>query len=288
MKFWQFLRFTEPSQLPPLARVAEEAGFHGVMIADHVAFPEQIESEYPYDPSGKPFWDPTVPWPDPWCAIASMAAVTERIHFSTNVSVAPLRHPVELARSLATLSNLSANRVALGSGAGWMKEEFDIMGIDFASRGRRYDEMIDLMRTLWKGEMADFRGEIFQLPKMQMSPTPTGTIPIYLAGGSKPAMRRAARKADGWIAGNFTLKSLPGMIATVSALRQEAGRASEPFRFIAPAREAPVDVYRRLEEMGVTDIINLPEIDEIGPAASQSQKADYVERFADKYLHHFE
>lgn len=287
MNFWQFLRFTEPAQLPPLARVAEDAGFHGVMLADHVAFPEQIESEYPYDPSGKPFWDPSFPWPDPWCGIASMAAVTKRIRFSTNVVVAPMRHPVELARSLATLSSLSGNRVALGAGAGWMKEEFDILSVDFASRGRRYDELIDVMRTLWKGEMADYRGEIFELPRMQMSPTPAGTIPIYLAGGARPAMRRAARKGDGWIAGNFTLRNLPEMIATVRKMRAEAGRASEPFCLIAPSREAPVDSYRRLEEMGVTDIINLPEVDQIGPSASQGQKSDYIERFADKYLHPF-
>ena len=288
MRFWQFLRFTEPAQLPRLARIAEEAGFHGVMLADHIAFPEQVDSEYPYDPSGKPFWDPSVPWPDPWSSIAAMAAVTTRICFSTNVCVTPLRHPVELARTLATLSSLSGNRVALGSGAGWMREEFEIMGVDFKSRGQRYDEMIDLMRTLWRGEMADFQGEIFRMPRMQMSPTPAGKIPIYLAGGARPAMRRAARMGDGWIAGDFTMKTLPGMISTLSAMRTKAGRAGEPFRIITPTRAAAVDTYRRLEDMGVTDIINLPEMDEIGPAASESQKADYIKRFAETYLPHFD
>ena len=288
MRFWQFLRFTPPAELPFLARVAEESGFHGVMLADHIAFPERVDSEYPYDPSGKPFWDPSVPWPDPWSSIAAMAAVTTRIRFSTNVCVAPMRHPVELARTLATLSSLSGNRVALGSGAGWMREEFEIMGVDFESRGRRYDEMIDLMRMLWRGEMNDFQGEIFRMPRMQMSPAPAGKIPIYLAGGAKPAMRRAARRGDGWIAGDFTMKSLPGMIATVSEMRTEAGRPNEKFRIIAPTRAAPVEIYRRLEDMGVTDIINLPEMEEIGPAADEAEKADYIKRFAETYLSNFE
>src|ERR1700719_1867219 len=98
MRFWQFLRFTAPEQLPDLAQKVEASLFDGVALGDHVVFPEKIESPYPYSKDGKVLWDSNTPWPDVWVAIAAMAAVTRRIHFSTNIFVLPLRNPFEMAR----------------------------------------------------------------------------------------------------------------------------------------------------------------------------------------------
>lgn len=285
MRFWQFLRFTDPTQLAPLAQVVEDNGFHGVMLGDHVVFPEKVETEYPYHTTGKTFWDPKTPWPDPFCGISAMAAVTKRIHFSTNIYVLPMHNPFDVARALATIAVFSGGRVELGCGGGWCKEEFDAIGVDFASRGKRYNEMLEIMRLLWTGEMCEYQGEIFNFPRIQMSPKPPAPPPLLIAGDAKVAMRRAARLGDGWITGNFSLKTLPEKINTVQQMRQEAGLADKPFRILASVNEATVDIYKRLEDMGVTDILNLPTIEEIGPKATQEMKADYIKRFAENYVY---
>ena len=150
MKFWQFLRFAPPQMLPRLAQVAEDAGFHGVMLVDHMFVPEQFDTTgtlYSTGQDGTPFWGEEDPWPDPWAAIGAMAAVTTRLRFSTCIYILPLRNPFDVAKSMATLSVMSGNRVALGCGAGWMKEEYAALGIDFATRGQRYTEMLEVMQT---------------------------------------------------------------------------------------------------------------------------------------------
>ena len=144
MKFWQVVSFTEPEQLVEVARAAEEAGFHGVLLSDHLFFPGHLASRYPYAPDGKPGFDGSTPFPEPWATISAMAAVTSRLRFATMVYILPLRHPLEVAKSVGTAAVLSNGRVALGVGAGWIREEFDALGVDFATRGARLDEMLAL------------------------------------------------------------------------------------------------------------------------------------------------
>ena len=136
MKFWQVVSFSEPDQLLGIAQAAEEAGFHGVLIADHLFFPGRLESRYPYSEDGKPAFDGTTPFPEPWTTIAAMAAVTERLHFGTMVYILPLRHPLEVAKAVGNVSLLSGGRVSLGIGAGWIREEFDTLGVPFERRER--------------------------------------------------------------------------------------------------------------------------------------------------------
>ena len=283
MRFWQFLRFTAPEELPALAQKVEASLFHGVVLGDHVVFPEKIDSPYPYSKDGKVLWDPTTPWPDVWVAIAAMAAVTHRIHFSTNVFVLPLRNPFEMARTTSTLSALSGNRVSLGTGVGWMEEEYRTVGVDFNTRGKRYDEMIDVMRLLWKGEMAEYHGEFFDFPRLQMSPKPAGHIPIYLGGGSPPAMRRAARKGDGWITGNFKRETIGAIIANMRLMLKQAGRENEHFELIAPVG-ADLDFVKQLRDLGITSIIDLSSRRDIGPEKTLQQKADYFNRYSDTII----
>lgn len=283
MRFWQFLRFTAPEELPALAQKVEESLFHGVVLGDHLVFPEKIESPYPYSTDGKVLWDPATPWPDVWVAIAAMAAVTRRIHFSTNIFVLPLRNPFEMARCASTLSAISNNRVALGTGVGWMEEEYRAVGVDFKTRGKRYDEMIDIMRLLWTGEMVEFHGEIFNFSRLQMSPKPLGRVPIYLGGGSPPAMRRAARKGDGWITGNFARETIAGTIASLRSMLREAGREAEAFELIAPVG-ANLDFIKELRDLGATSIIDLSSRRDIGPDRTLQQKADYFNRYSDEII----
>jgi probable F420-dependent oxidoreductase len=283
VRFWQFLRFTAPEELPALAQTLESSLFEGIVLGDHVVFPEKIDSPYPYSKDGKVLWDPATPWPDVWVAIAAMAAVTRRLRFSTNVFVLPLRNPFEMARTAATLSALSGNRVALGAGVGWMEEEYRTVGIDFKTRGKRYDEMIDVMRLLWTGEMVEYHGEVFSFPRLQMSPKPAGHIPLFLGGGSAPAMRRAARKGDGWITGNFTRDSIGESLALMRNMLREAGRKEENFELIAPVG-ADLDFIKLLRDLGVTSIIDLSSRRDIGPDKTLQQKADYFKRYSDNII----
>ena len=280
MKCWQFLRFTSARELVGLAQVVEGTASHGVMLGDHTLFPETIHSHYPYSKDGRVLWDADTEWPDVWTAIAAMATATTRIHFSTSVVVLPLRNPFELARTIATLSQLSSGRYALGAGVGWMEEEFQAVGVDFATRGQRYDEMLEVMKLLWTGEMVEYHGKHFDFPPSMLSPQPQGRVPIYLAGGSKAAMRRAARHADGWIAGNFTTDTAGAVFASMRQLLDDEGRGGSDFEIIASC-PAKLDLYKQLRDLGVDAIVDLPSRSKVGPTTSFEQKADYVKWLAE-------
>jgi len=239
MKFWQALSFTEPEEFVPLARAAEAAGFHGVLLSDHLFFPGKLRSRYPYSPDGKPGFDGATPFAEVWTSIAAMASATTQLHFSTLVFVLPLRNPLEVAKTLGTLSRLSGGRVALGCGAGWIQEEFAQLGVDFATRGKRFDEMIDVLRALWRGGMVEHHGSRFDFDPLQMSPAPAAAIPIYIGGLSAPALRRAARLGDGWMGTGQDPAEVPALLRRLRALRAEAGRASEPFETVVPLATPP-------------------------------------------------
>jgi probable F420-dependent oxidoreductase len=285
MKFWQFLAFAEPDQLTGIARIAEEAGFHGVLVGDHVFFPERLASRYPYVPDGQPAFGAGTPWPDPWVAIAAMAAVTTRLQFATSVYILPLRDPLLVASSVATAAVLSGNRVALGAGAGWMREEYDQLGVDFASRGRRYDEMIDVLRTLWAGGMVEHHGEFFDFDRLEVEPAPSEPVPIYIGGESGPAMRRAARLGDGWIGTGSVPDELVRLIEKLRLLRCDAGREQLPFETMASVAALPdPDVYRRLEDQGLTGIVHWPFKYWLGESSTLEQKRAGMEQYAERVI----
>ena len=154
----------------------------------------------PTAPTGAPGWEPETPWPDPMSLIAGMAGVTENLVFTTGVYIAPARDLVTVAKSVATAAVLSNNRVRLGVGVGWCKEEFEQTGQDFATRGKRLDEMIVALRALWHEGWVEFQGEYYDVPMCQMLPAPSRPIPIIGGGHSPVALRRAAALCDGWVA----------------------------------------------------------------------------------------
>jgi probable F420-dependent oxidoreductase len=259
MKFFCSLAFNDPTHLCSLARKAEECGWDGVMIPDHVAHPERIESPYPYTEDSQPRWEAPAPWPDPWVAVAAMAAVTERIRFTTGIYVLPMRNPFLVAKAVGTAAVLSDNRVTLGIGVGWMKEEFDLLEQSFRNRGRRMDEMVQVMRKLWAGGMVEHHGEFYDFDRLQMSPAVSRPIPIYSGGLSEPALRRVGRLSDGWISDLHTADELREIISQIRSYREEYGRADAPLDIVAACTDAvDVDGYRRLEEVGVTHIQTMP------------------------------
>jgi probable F420-dependent oxidoreductase len=284
VKFWQTLSFTETDQLIELAKISEDVGFHGVFLSDHVFVPEKIESRYPYSEDGSPPFTSETEWPDPWVTIGAMAAVTTRLHFSTAIYIAPLRHPLEVAKLVSTASILSGGRVALGVGAGWVAEEYAQLGREFGNRGRRLDEMIQVMRCVWKGGVVEHRGPHYEFDRLQMSPAPGVPIPIYVGGASGPALRRAARN-DGWIGAGDDPERVPARVERLRELRAEAGRESEPFEIIVAVTVPPDrDLFRRLEDAGVTGMISYPMLFTLGPGTTLDQKRAALEQYGNDII----
>jgi probable F420-dependent oxidoreductase len=286
MKLWQSLAFVEPDQLVPLARCVEECGFHGVLLSDHLAFPGTLASRYPYAPDGKPMFDGSVPFPDPWVTIAAMAQVTTRLRFATLVYVLPLREPLDVAKSAGTAALLSQDRLILGAGAGWMKEEFDAVGIDFKTRGSRFDEMIEVLRKLWSGRPVEHHGRHFDFPPLQLCPVPAKPVPIYIGGTSEAALRRAATLGDGWMGSGNLPEEVPGVLARLRELRKRAGREAEPFTPLVPLKaQLEPGLLRRMEEQhGLTDTVNYPFQFALGPTSPLEKKRDFLKRTAEQLL----
>ena len=285
MEFWQYLAFSEAEQLPEIATIAEEVGFAGVLLGDHILFPEKLESPYPYSPDGRPGFASADAWPDPWVSIAAMAALTTRLRFGTSVYILPLRNPLQVAKSVGTAAVLSGNRVALGTGAGWMREEFTPMGVAFEDRGGRYDEMIEILRLLWRGGMTEYHGEHFDFDRLEISPAPTQDIPIWVGGHSTTALKRAALLGDGWIGTGGAPDEIPKILDLLGELRRNAGREDVPFETRVSVTAAPdPDLFRRLEDQGLTGIVHWPFKYLLGPSSSIEQKRAAMESYAEDII----
>jgi probable F420-dependent oxidoreductase len=287
VKFCFALSFSPVDQFVPLARAADEHGWHAVACSDHVVNPETITSVYPYTDSGERRWEPFTPWPDCWVAIGAMAAATERLRFFTNVYVLPMRNPFAVAKAVGTAAVISGNRVALGVGMGWMEEEFVAMEQPFARRGTRADEMLEVLRTLWSGGWVEHHGEFYDFDRLEMTPTPTEPIPVYVGGISELALRRAARN-DGWVSDMHTIDELRSIRSRIDGYRAEYGRDDTDFAFIASAVDAfDLDGYRRMADAGVTHLLTLPWIFYSGMTDDLSLRVDGIKRFADDIIAEF-
>jgi probable F420-dependent oxidoreductase len=208
-----------------LCRRAEAAGFESLWGGEHVILPTTIESPYPYTADGKIPAEPDTSIPDPliWLAFAAAAAPTMRL--GTCILIVPQRNPLILAKELATLDRLSGGKVELGLGVGWMKEEFDALGVPWERRGARNDEYVEAMRALWAGPHAEFHGEFVDFPPVTCSPRPVnGSIPILVGGDTDVAIRRAARLADGYFPGEGDPERLAALIARVHEAAEREGR----------------------------------------------------------------
>jgi probable F420-dependent oxidoreductase len=193
MEAWQNLGFTPPSALVELARLAEELGFAGVTLPEHLANPTVVDTPNPYVPAGGSGYPPDTPFLDPWVTFGSLANVTERLRFLANVFVLPLRDVFAAAKAISTAAVLTGDRVVLGVGIGWLREEFDAIGADFSTRGARTDEMLELLPQLLRGEPFAFDGAHHSFAELRMLPAPARPVPVLVGGTSDPALRRAAR-----------------------------------------------------------------------------------------------
>jgi probable F420-dependent oxidoreductase len=284
MEFCFSATFSEPDELVPLARAGDEHGWSTLSVSDHLINPVATRSTYPYTKDGERRWAMGTPWPDPWVTIGHLSAVTERLRFLTTVYILPARTPVHVAKQVGTAAVLSGNRVGLGIGMGWMEEEFDAMGTSFARRGKRADEMLEVLGKLWTGEVVEHHGEFFDVPPLEMLPAPTEPVPVYVGGVSEAALRRAARH-DGWVSDLHTIEELGAIRARIERYREEYGRAHLPFAVFGSAKDAwDLDGYRRVHDAGVTHLVTMPWYFYAGADADLAGKVDGIQRFGEDVI----
>jgi probable F420-dependent oxidoreductase len=256
MRFSLAETMCDPSQYPALARAAEEAGFHAYTLPDSVAYPAVSDSKYPYTPDGSRTFLEDKPFIEPFSLIPALGMVTERLRFHTFVVKLPIRHPVLVAKQAASVAVMTHDRFSLGIGLSPWPEDFRICGVPWEGRGKRMDEMIAIMRGLLAGGYFEFDGEHFQIERIKMCPVPAKPLPILVGGHSEAALRRAAALGDGWMHAGGSHEDLVKLLGRLRALRAELGRASEPFEVHVISMDAySVDGVRRLEDLGVTDVI---------------------------------
>jgi probable F420-dependent oxidoreductase len=285
MKFWQMLTWMEPEQILDVARFAEELGFEGVMLGDHGVFPREVKAPYPYSADGRPPMAPDAWYPDCWATIGAISAVTRRIRFSVAVYVLPLRNIFVVARATGTLAILSNHRFILGAGTGWMKDEFDIYGVDFHTRGKRFDEQLEVLRKLWGGGMVEHHGALIDFPPLQISPAPARTVPIFTGGVAPVALRRAAEKADGWIGAGNTPEEVPAILAEFRRLREAAQRGHVPFETIIGLSTPPdLATFQRLHAAGMSGGVSYPFKYSLGERSSLDEKKRVMEDFARRFI----
>lgn len=284
MKFWQVVSWCETEHLVEVAKYAEEQGFEGVILAEHVFYPSKTDSHYYYSDDGKSIQHNNMQYPDPLISFAAMAAVTTKLKMMTGIYILPLRHPIEAAKNMATLAKISQDRFLLGTGAGWLEEEFEQFCVDFNSRGKRLDEMLDIQKQLWTGRSVSYQGDHFHFNDIQIRPYPDKQIPIIAGGYSKAALRRAIQ-SDGWYGPGNTLEDLKDITQTLINGLRASGRESENYRIIAPLL-SPLDekTIQQMEEMGVTDTVSYPFLYGIGEVSSLDAKKAYMKNFAQQFI----
>jgi probable F420-dependent oxidoreductase len=238
-----------PEGAAALAEAAERCGIESLWTGEHVVFPAGFDSPYPYSPDGKMPARSDAPVPDPLIWMSWVAARTTRVQLGTGVLILPQRNPLVLAKETASLHLFSGGRVILGVGGGWLKEEYEALGVPWHGRGRRLDEYIEAMRALWSQPEASYRGETVSFERAQMNPKPPGgSVPIVIGGDSPAAARRAGRLGDGFFPAR--IPEIPKVLPIMRRAAEQAGRDADAIEITTLGVPTP-KCQRLLEDMGV-------------------------------------
>ncbi len=256
MRFTFAEAMTDPTFYIPLAQAAEAAGYHAMTIPDSVAYPFESDSTYPYTPDGSREFLDGKAFIESFVLTAALCAVTTTLHFNHFVLKLPIRPPALVAKQAGSLAALFDNRLGLGVGTSPWREDYELLNVPYARRGKRMDECIDIIRGLTTGEYFEYHGEFYDIPKTKMTPAPSRPIPILIGGHADAALRRAARN-DGWMHGGGDAGELDALIAKLNRFREEEGSTSgRDFQIHVISIDAyTTDGIKRLEDKGVTDVI---------------------------------
>ena len=258
--------YIDPTGIRTLVTSAEAAGFESLWTSEHVVLPETYDTTYPYSENGRLPVDATFPYPDPIVWTTYAVAVSTSIKFCSGAIVLPQRNPVVLAKELATLDVLSRGRVSLGAGVGWFREEFEAVGVPFAGRGKRTDEYIDAMRSLWSSDET-FDGEFASFANARCYPKPTSEdgVPIVVCGHSEAAARRAGTRGNGFFPLSDTWLEL---VALCRRTAEERGRAPDEIEITLGHEGIPsVEALHAYNEAGVARVVIHPPVFDVSAIA---------------------
>ncbi|MEZ5170536.1 MAG: TIGR03619 family F420-dependent LLM class oxidoreductase [Acidimicrobiia bacterium] len=287
------MRFTfadamvDPAFLRPLAVAAEEAGYDGFVVPDSICYPEVSDSTYPYSPDGTREFLEDKPFLEPFSLIPYLAAATTTLRFTTFVVKLPVRHPVLVAKQATSVSVLADGRFALGVGVSPWPDDYEILDVPWEKRGQRMDEAIDIIRGLSAGGYFEHHGEIYDVASVKICPVPDRPAPILVGGHSDAALRRAARRGDGWLHAGGGPEDLADLLPKLRRFRDEVGRSDEPFETHVISLDAYTpDGIARLGDLGVTDVIvGFRDAYQPGPdTQTLDEKLDALRWYADEII----
>lgn len=256
MKFGAFLVQHRGPSLAAAARAAEDLGYESVWMGEHIGFPAELKSVYPYRRSGRPPVPMDAPIVDPITAFAFLAGLTAKIKFATGVFILPLRNPFALAKQIATLDQLSNGRFIFGIGIGWLKEEFEWVGMQWENRASRSNDYLQLMTALWSQQDPVYHGRTVKTegfkfaPKTIQQPHP----PFVFGGNTEAAMKRAARLGDGWYGVCHSVEDAATLIGQLREIEKRFQRA-KPLEISVVIGAVDLDSVKRLADMGVERIV---------------------------------
>jgi len=287
MRFTYIESMCDPAYFLPLARAVEQAGYDSFAVPDSICYPEHSSTLYPYNADGTRDFLKDRHFLEPFSLIPAMGSVTTRLRFTTFVLKLAIREPVLVAKSASSIAVLTDNRLRFGVGLSPWPEDFEVCRQEWKGRGRRLNEMMEIIRGLTRGGFYQFKGEYYDLPRIKLCPIPTQPIPLLVGGHSDPALRRAVRLGDGWIHAGGDADKLEQMLRRLQELLDEQGRDRDTFEIhVASAQAFDPEGVRRLEEMGVTDLIVGFRDSYSGEADTQSldEKIDLLSQFAEAII----
>ncbi len=253
-----FSHHTPVDYIVGACRRVEDAGFATMWVPEHVLFFPEYASRYPYSDDGRIPGDPEGVL-DPFSALAFAAAHTSRIRLGTGICLVPQRQPVYTAKMVADLDYLSGGRVDFGIGIGWLAEEFDALGMDFANRAARCSEYIAAMKALWTQSPASFEGETVRISEAHFNPKPVQQPhpPIFVGGESEPALRRVAAFGDGWYGYGPTPEAVGELLVRLDDHLEAAGRSRDEIAVVTCPNRSRIepDAVAGYREAGVDQLV---------------------------------
>lgn len=256
MRFTYAEAMTQAKFYAPLAQAAEAAGYTSMTVADSLIYPKDSDSKYPYTDTGDRAFLDGKEFIETMVLCAHLFAVTTTLRLTPFVLKLPVRPPVLVAKQASSLAFLSDNRLGLGVGISPWPEDFANLGVDWAKRGKRMDECMDIIRGLTSGDYFEFHGEFYDIPKIKMAPAPTEPVPLLVGGHADLALRRAVRRGDGWMHGGGPPEELDELLGKIARIRADEGKENDPFEIHVISMDAyTVDGVKRLEDKGITDVI---------------------------------
>jgi probable F420-dependent oxidoreductase len=253
--------YASPEVIAAVGKASEERGVDSIWVPEHVVLFDDYESKYPYSPDGQFPALPESGMLEPFSTLSFLAAHTSTARLGTGICLLPQRNPVYTAKEAANVDYLSNGRFDFGIGVGWLAEEFEVVDVPFARRGKRTDDYIEVLKALWCENPSEFHGEFYDLPSCSMYPKPVQSPhpPLVLGGESVAAMRRAARVGQGWHTFNRLPPDMPALLAQLDGLLADQGRSRDELVITASPYFNGIDpdMTEQFAETGIDQVTSL-------------------------------